>query len=174
MATHDVPGANPANGDKLAMGSWAEHEDGSLMFVESTENDNVVYSLFDLTKDPVIEYRDMMPIGDFEVAFSCTRDDIHKTVKVDKSRKLKKEQWTWHDKTPFDWNRVIKAGASQGTRYASAHGVLTAAERIAQDLHLRGSKVFTEQVSHRAEQTRGRSLTTRLRRAFDEIFGENA
>lgn len=172
MSTYDVPGANPVNNDKLKMGCWAEHDDGSLMFVESTENDNVVYSMFDLTKDPVIEYRDMMPIGDFEIAFSCTRDDINKTVKDSKGRKIKKELWTWHDKTPFDWNRVIKAGAQQGTRFASAHGVLAAAERIAQDLSLRGAAVLQDKISHRTEQTRGRSLATRLKGAFAEIFGD--
>lgn len=48
MSTNDVPGANPKNADVLAMGCWAEHEDGSLIFVESVEGGTVVYSIFDI------------------------------------------------------------------------------------------------------------------------------
>lgn len=31
MSTNDVPGAKTENRDVLAMGCWAEHEDGSLI-----------------------------------------------------------------------------------------------------------------------------------------------
>ena len=54
MSTTDVPGANPANRDELGVGSWAEHADGSLIFVESTEGDRVVYSMFDVSAEPVM------------------------------------------------------------------------------------------------------------------------
>ena len=50
MSTNDVPGANPANADKLGAGSWAEHEDGSLIFVKGTERGDVVYEMFDLSR----------------------------------------------------------------------------------------------------------------------------
>lgn len=37
MSTNDVPGANPVNKDILAAGCWAEHADGSLLFVKGNE-----------------------------------------------------------------------------------------------------------------------------------------
>lgn len=37
MSTQDVPGANRANRDQLASGCWAEHEDGSLLFVKARD-----------------------------------------------------------------------------------------------------------------------------------------
>lgn len=43
MATYDSPGSNPANNDKLSRGNWAEHADGSLIYVKDIdENDRVV------------------------------------------------------------------------------------------------------------------------------------
>ena len=58
MSTNDVPGADPRNSDELATGCWAEHEDGSLIFVESTEVNRVIYSVFDMSRTPPLEYRD--------------------------------------------------------------------------------------------------------------------
>src|SRR5437868_2055043 len=106
MATTDVPGANPANGDQLKMGCWAEHSDGSLIFVESTEGGRVVYSIFDMSKMPIIEYRDAMPEDTFKKTFS----------RRDGNLLIRTINWTWHDKTPFPWDRVIKAGALDGGR----------------------------------------------------------
>ena len=58
MSTNDVPGANPANRDELAMGAWAEHADGSLIFVESTEGGTCIYEVFDLSE------RQHQPVGE--------------------------------------------------------------------------------------------------------------
>lgn len=115
MATSDVPGSNPANNDQLRMGCWAEHKDGSLIFVHSTEGGNVVFSVFDMSKTPIIDYRDSMPLVNFQTQFSW---------------KGTGDRWTWHDKTPFPWDRVIGKGAEAGPRHASAHHTLNAAEEI--------------------------------------------
>jgi hypothetical protein len=48
MSTNDVPGARAENHDQLAIGCWAEHDDGSLVLVESTEAGRVIFSVFDL------------------------------------------------------------------------------------------------------------------------------
>lgn len=97
MSTNDVPGANPANNDELRMGCWAEYEDESLIFVYSTEMGRVVYTIFYVSESPVVEYRDAMPEAQFKDQFSWDPDDD--SVK-----------WTWHDKMPFPWDRVIRAG----------------------------------------------------------------
>jgi len=127
MSTHDVPGYNPVNNDKLAMGCWAEHKDGSLILVEGTEGDRVIYSMFDTTQAPIMEYRDAMPESVFKKAFSWKSGDS-----------INNEKWTWHDKTPFDWNRVIKAGGKPGLRYAIVDDQISAAMRVAEALKLNG------------------------------------
>lgn len=116
MSTNDVPGARPENHDKLAMGCWAEHQDGSLILVESTEANRVIYVIFD-TKN-MTQYRDAMPEAGFKRQFSWDGKDP------------KKEKWTWHDKTAFPWERVMKAGYRDGEDFISADDHLTAAERI--------------------------------------------
>lgn len=146
MSTNDVPGANPANGDKLAMGCWAEHKDGSLIFVEGAEDNRVVYSVFDMAKDPIMEYRDAMVKDQFNLMFT-------------------KDAWTWHDKTPFPWNKVIKKGAMDGPRHASAADTLNAAEKLAERLKLRGAKV-----TERALET-GAAMRDRLQQAIKDVFG---
>lgn len=134
MSTHDVPGANPANNDELAMGCWAEHTDGSLVFVESTEGDRVIYSIFDMSRTPPVEYRDAMPTETFEDRFGRDNDV---------------GPWTWHDKTPFDWDRVIRTGVPDGVRAAFAEHTLSAAQRVADSLRLRGAEVDRETVVNR-------------------------
>src|SRR5258707_185740 len=122
MSTHDVPGSNPANNDELGMGCWAEHDDGSLVFVESTEGDRVIYSMFDMARTPPVEYRDAMAQPVFEKTFGRESDA---------------GPWTWHDKTLFPWDRVIKAGFPDGARSPSAEHTMTAAQRVADSLQLR-------------------------------------
>ena len=127
MATNDVPGANPANSDELRMGCWAESaEDGgkSLIFVYSTEKDRVIYTIFDASRDPVMEARDAMAIGEFKAKFSWRRGG-------------NAGKWIWHDKSQFPWNRIIKAGFSDGAKYASAGDILSHAARVAEALDLR-------------------------------------
>lgn len=158
MATHDVPGANPANKDQLAMGCWAEHQDGSLIFVLSVEGGRVVYQMYDLLRGQIVEYKDAMPETDFKKTFSF--DGSSKSLK-----------WTWHDKTPFDWNRVIKAGARDGLHYASAVDQLSAAQRVAESLKLRGVTRNPDDFDDRVNQvvkdikeTIGKALDQLLRR----------
>jgi hypothetical protein len=161
MATQDVPGANPDNGDELHAGCWAEHDDGSLIFVEGAEGGNVVYSVFDMSKDPIVEYRDSMSEKSFKSTFSAKG-------KV-------KDKWTWHDKTHFPWDRVIKKGFSDGPRHVSAEALLTAAERVAQSLRLRGKEV-ADDLRHRSEDVRARAetnvqgLLARIGRTIDEFL----
>lgn len=154
MSTNDVPGTNPDNNDELAMGCWAEHDDGSLIFVESTEGNRIIYSIFDMSKAPIVEYRDAMPENSFKKTFSWDG--------------AKGEKWTWHDKTPFPWDRVIKAGAEDGPRYASAADHLTAAERVAQSLKLRGEEFDEEKTGDRHERTLAR-IGGLLRKIGDAI-----
>jgi len=161
MSTHDVPGANPANNDQLKMGCWAEHEDGSLIFVESTEGERVVYSMFDIAKTPLLEYRDAMAKATFEKTFTYDPDDDLDPAKI---------VWTWHDKTPFDWNRVIRAGGQDGPRHASAEHTRTAAQRVAESLELRGDQISRD-LGHRAETVvnRSRGVWDKLSRAIAEL-----
>lgn len=70
MATNDVPGANPSNADQLRMGCWAEHEDGSLIFVKSVEGSRVIYELYDVASNPIVQYTDAMPEEGFKTQFS--------------------------------------------------------------------------------------------------------
>lgn len=157
MATHDVPGANAANADELCMGCWAEHEDGSLVLVESTERNRVVFLVFDTTEDPVVEYRDMMVQDEFEQRFSWDPDDPDSI------------EWTWHDKTPFPWDRVIKQGAKSGVRYPSADDQLTAAARVARSLRLKGREISEEELQHLLERKVPKSMVKRLQAAIDEL-----
>lgn len=160
MSTNDVPGANPRNNDSLARGCWAEHKDGSLINVESTEGGRVVYSIFDRATQPIVEYRDAMAEGAFKKSFSWNPKDPAS------------EQWTWHDKTPFPWDLVIKAGARDGARYASAEDHLTAAERVrrSREIH-HGHAVDPRELETRIDQIgeKASRIIRRLQRAIDQL-----
>lgn len=150
MSTNDVPGKNPSNNDVLAMGCWAESSDGSLIFVESFENGRVIYSMFDAATDPVTEYRDALPEKDFKAAFSWQAD--RSTLKDTKASGVPTDiKWTWHDKTPFPWDRVIKKGARDGLRYASAADHLSDARRVAESLALRAERFSEDRAKHMTE-----------------------
>lgn len=152
MSTSDVPGARSANADTLAMGCWAEHDDGSLIFVESVESGSVVYSIFDLEPEPVVEYRDAMPEAGFKRRFSFpNKDGLH---------------WTWHDKTPFPWERVMQ-NFRPGTRHASAEATMTAAQRVAESLALRAERVRERTVATPAGQAVG--MMQRIHNAIDAL-----
>ena len=135
MSTNDVPGHKPYNKDELAMGCWSEHLDGSLIFVESTEGGKVIYVVFDMSVTPIVEYRDSMAEKAFKKQYSW--DGKKKTIK-----------WTWHDKTPFPWDRVVDAGARHGQGYASADDLMTAAQRVAQSRQLHGAPVDPDDLDH--------------------------
>jgi hypothetical protein len=161
MSTNDCPGANPANRDQLAMGAWAEHEDGSLIVVESTEGGRVIYSIFDMSKTPVIEYRDSMAESAFKKQFSWEPKDGKK-----------KDRWTWRDKTPFEWDRIIKHGAMDGTRFAHADDLETAAERVrkSRELH-RGTPVDESKISSRFERLgeKANKLIKKIQKAISDL-----
>jgi len=161
MSTNDCPGYKQENRDELAAGCWAEHADGSLIFVEGTEGGRVVYSIFDMDKKPIVEYRDAMAEGAFKKAFSW--DPL----------KEKGLRWTWHDKTLFPWDRIIKSGGQDGTRYASAEAQLTAAEQVrrSREIH-RGRAVDTEEIAKtRVDRTgqKAKAVLRRIQRAIQSL-----
>lgn len=138
MSTNDVPGFNPDNGDHLAMGCWAEHSDGSLVFVESTEGGSVVYSVFDISKMPIIEYRDTKKVNEFSETFTyMKRGDI---------------QWLWHDKTPFPWDRIINLDGSKNSKFANVSDQINSASQIADSLKLRAKERNPEDFNNRIPQ----------------------
>lgn len=158
MSTHDVPGANPRNADVLAAGCWAEHEDGSLIFVKGTEGGSVVYEIYDVAQDPPVAYTDAMT----EVAFK--KQFTYKSgVSTDK--------WTWHDKTPFPWDRVMKVIPRPRPQFADAHQTISAAQRVADSLRLRAREVQESDVSHRTDTVtrRGLAVLERIANALDKV-----
>jgi hypothetical protein len=161
MSTNDVPGFNAVNNDVLANGCWAEHEDGSLLLVQSTEGGRVVYMMFDLTTEPITEYRDAMPERGFKKAFSWNPKDKDSI------------KWTWHDKTPFPWDKVIQEGAKPGVHYATADDHISAAERIAMSRRLRAEDFDPEDHDHLVEKKvkgkTGRRIIKALQKVIDEL-----
>jgi len=160
MSTQDVPGANPANKDQLAAGAWAEHEDGSLLFVKGTESSQVVYELYDLDQDPPVYYQDAMIDDAFKTQFSFPPVGTSP------------EKWTWHDKTPFPWARVMKTFDKPRPVHADVHDTLSAAARVAKSLRLRAQDLNEDDLGHRTEQVRskGRAIFDRLERAFEAFM----
>lgn len=141
MSTNDVPGARKSNRDELGSGCWAEHADGSLIFVEGAENGRCVYSVFDFTDpDNPIEYRDAMKEKDFKKAYSWKPGST-------------KDKWTWHDKTAFPWEKVIEMGAKDGVRYPSADRLLSAAARVAKSRDLKGDLVVVDKHKHKVSKS---------------------
>ena len=169
MSTNDVPGANPANRDELGMGCWAEAADGSLILVESTEGNRVIFSVFDVSrKDEPVEYRSAMTEADFKKNFSW---------KGGRDRGGSQDKWTWHDKTPFDWDRVMKAGFVEGQKPVSASDTLSAADRVARSLRELGITVNESRngdYSHRTDQTGkpdvGAVIMNKIGRAINELL----
>lgn len=159
MSTNDVPGANPANHDSLAMGCWAEHEDGSLIFVKSTEGNRVIYEMYDLSSPTIVQYTDAMLEDAFKKQFSYD------------AKKTKSVKWVWHDKVSFPWDRIIKAGARDGVGYASADDQLSAAARVALSLSLRGKDLDPETKKHLMEfiSPAGKTITSRLQEAISSL-----
>lgn len=154
MSTNDVPGANPSNQDVLAMGCWAEHDDGSMILVESVEATRVVYSIFDVAQDPPVEYRDAMPEDGFKKRFSWPNDSAMK--------------WTWHDKTPFPWTRVMQDFPA-GSRRVSAQDELNAAQRVAESLNLRAESVRERQREHPTVQRAARTIIQGIHEAIEAL-----
>jgi hypothetical protein len=155
MSTDSVPGYDPANRDELKYGCWAEHEDGSLILVEGTEGGYVVYSVFDASEKPVMEFRDRMAEGAFKREFSWKGGDD--------------ERWEWHDKSEFPWDRVIGSGARGGTKFADADDLMSAAQRVARHRKLSGRKFDYDE--SRVSST-GRDIRDRIQRALETLLGD--
>jgi hypothetical protein len=160
MSTQDVPGANPANADKLCSGCWAEHTDGSLIFVKGTENLQVVYELFDVAQQPPVYYQDAMREDAFKAAFSYP--PIGDSA----------EKWTWHDKTNFPWSRVMKTFDRPVPMHADVHDTLSAAARVAQSLCLRAQRLshFPVAPAIESEAPKGRAIVDRIQSAIDAFM----
>jgi len=160
MSTTDVPGVKDSKGkskhnDELSALCWAEHDDGSMIFVESVEDGRVVYSVFDF-KDEIIEYRDSMSVHGFKKAFSYDASDDDSI------------RWTWHDKTPFPWDRVIEQGARAGGRHAHADHLMSAAERVAKSRSLHRRKFDYNSALTRAGSI-GAAIVDKVQRAIREL-----
>ena len=163
MATQDVPGANPANGDVLAAGNWCEHQDSSLLFVKGTENDQVVYELYDMLKNPPVYYQDAMRTTAFKKAFSYP--PVGTSV----------EKWIWHNRQPFPWSKVMKTFDRPLPAHADVHDTLSAAARIAESLRLRAQKIDPEQTEHMTERTvpkGSKAIVERIQKAIAVLLGE--
>jgi hypothetical protein len=157
VSTNYVPGANPTNADKLGAGCWAEHADGSLLFVKGTEGGQVVYELYDVAQNPPVSYQDAMREQSFKDSFSYPP--------VGKST----DKWTWHDKTPFPWSRVMKFIDKPRPQSADVHDMLSAAARVAESLRLRAHKLNKEDIEHGTErvESKARPIMERLTAAFN-------
>ena len=87
---------------------------------------------------------------DFKAAFSWQPEKPSK-----KAKSVPQIKWTWHDKTRFPWERVIKDGAKDGMRFACAADLRNAAERVADSLKLRAQAITDK--SHMVDQVRSSS-----------------
>lgn len=162
MSTNDVPGASARNADELAAGCWAKHNDGSLIFVEGTENDKVVFVMFDLATEPPTEYRTAMPTAGFKKSFSFPPVGTSK------------DKWTWHDKTPFPWDDVMKSIKTTRPSSPSAEQTISAAKRVADSLNARGQKLQEENYEHMTETASrpGRAVIDKITRAMGAFYEE--
>jgi hypothetical protein len=153
MATHDVPGKNPSNHDELDVGCWAEHDDGSLLLVEGIETGKVIYSIFDMSAEPPIEFRDAMPEDGFKDYFSFDDNDDAT------------EKWLWHDKTSFPWDKVMQHFKA-GYKPTSGLDQISAAQRTAERMGLKGRNLHKSDVSDKVD------LSEQVGRAGHIIIGK--
>lgn len=165
MSTSDVPGANPSNSDDLHMGCWGEHEDGSLIFVKSTEGDRVIYEMYDLNQTPVLFFQDAMIESGFKSKFSWDPKNPNKSF----------GKWTWHDKSAFPWDRIIK-NARPGLTYASAADQLSAAQKVAQAMGHTAAPVDPNKLQHLVDQMgpRGKFMMAKIQAAIDSLPPDEA
>lgn len=171
MSTNDVPGARSSNNDVLAMGCWAEAEDGSLLFVKSVEGGRVLFEMYDLAENPITQYVDGMTEIEFKKLFSY---DSKKTdITTGRGKKVPMTKWTWHDKTPFPWDRVIKSGAKSGTTFAHAGDLIAAADNVRKSQTRVVAEALGASIQEAADDTHMGSTTksgdfmTRLKGAID-------
>jgi len=174
MATNDVPGSNPQNNDTLKPGCWAEHDDGSLIFVKDIdEHDRVIFDVYDLGGAvPRIFYPTPLARKKFNETFSF------KATRRRKSTDAEPVLWTWHDKSPFPWNKVSRSVDSISAPVETSGAEPTAAERIAVDLQMRMSTVLTRKLVHenqglseRPVSRTSRTIADRLKNAIAALVG---
>jgi hypothetical protein len=163
MSTQDVPGfddlKSDAKQDELHIGVWGEHSDNSLILVEGVEQGRVVFSIFDMSPTPPMEYRDSLPEKQFKSQFS-----------FNSKSSIIKQGWVWHDKTQFPWNKIMD-NFPDGTRYPSADVAVNEAQRIAKIKSLRGAIVKKENYTHMMDQIgkKGRMIVDKIQRAVNEL-----
>lgn len=171
MSTLSVPGHNPQNKDKLSIGCWAEHEDGSMIFVKGIdENDTVVFEMYDLSDlDHPVYYPHALSLVDFEKSFSF--DPKKKNGKPN----LK---WTWHDKTPFDWSRVMRVIQRPLPVSANIQDQVSATAQMVESLNIRLKEALTPDVIHshqgidpRLVGRTSKTMAQRLKNAISELVG---
>jgi len=155
MSTTAVPGADPKNLDQLDQGCWAEDAgQTSLVHVIGHEHGSVVFQLYDLSETPIIFYQDAMLAKDFKDFFSVPPFGTSDVT------------WTWHDKTNFPFDRVMKRFSSKTSHHADVQDQLSIVQKIAQKLHMTGSRLAKEELTAQVEQQRSRG------EAIIEVIGE--
>jgi hypothetical protein len=160
MATTAVPGADPRNLDDLSVGCWAEDAKGtSLIHVIGHEGGSVIFQLYDLEQDPPLFYQDAMLEKEFKGFFSVPPIGTSEV------------RWTWHDKTTFDWNRVMKRLSMKTPNYADVEDQLTITQKIAQTLGMRGRRLAQEDVTARSGERRDRvvGIMERIADAIEKV-----
>lgn len=149
MATLDVPGANPDNKDVLGVGNWAEHNDGSLILINSLNDDRVIFSVFDMIKG--VEHRSTMPVDEFNRQFSAN---------LEKQPGELDDKWLWHDKTEFPWDRLFDTSkmellpdndASLAVTIERSEAIATSvADRISNKISTQVAKLDPEKVKKKS------------------------
>lgn len=189
MSTNDVPGANPANGDQLRPGCWAEAPDGRMLLnVEAVNEDRVIFSYFLLNTKPVTSGRFASPRDVFMRKFSF-REEEKKSMwgrgkkkgddsTIDDKGNIK---WTWHDKTAFPWNRIIEAGLPEGMQYALTEDQITDAMKQLDALRQLGliqvvdaakpvdAKDIESMVDQVVSHPAAKEIVSRLQSAIDKL-----
>lgn len=149
MATYDVPGANPVHNDELGVGNWAEHNDGSLILINSLNDERVIFSIFDMIKG--VEHRSTMPVDEFNRQFS---------MNLEKQPGELDDKWLWHDKTEFPWDRLFDPSdmkllpdndASLAVTIERSEVIATSvADRISNKINTQVAKLDPEQVKKKS------------------------
>lgn len=169
MATNDVPGYNPTNSDTLHDRCWAEsseQNDESLIYVMSVENGKVVFIVYDLKPGaPALHFMDSMHEADFKKFFSWD------------PKSGKQTKWTWHDKTPFPVDRIMRYEQPHGQSPAFASDHMSAAQRVADRLQKRFADVDFDAIRHRAPRTSDgggfQDFLGKIGRALDKYIGDD-
>jgi hypothetical protein len=167
MATPDVPGANPANGDTLHDRCWAESSepnDNSLIYVMSVENGTVVFVIYDLKPNtPALQFMDSMHEADFKSFFSW-----------DPKKKSPAGKWIWHDKSPFPIQRIMKYQQPHGQSMVFGSDQMSAAQRVAAHMNKRMQDVDFDKIKHNAEEVSKtpafETLMTKIGKALDRFL----